>query len=67
MRFKFCGNGDAPEWFLLETVFLAQISAVRFKLIALAVYRHLLGQPLDTAKLARYLSVRGAVTEADIK
>ena len=66
MRFKFCGGGDAPEWFLQEAVFLSQISAVRFKLIVLVVYRHLLGSPLDYEKLAKYLSIRRG-SEADAK
>lgn len=66
MRFKFCGGGDAPEWFLQETVFLSQISAVRFKLIVLVVYRHLLGAQLDYEKLAKYLSIRRG-SESDAK
>jgi hypothetical protein len=66
MRFKFCGGGDAPEWFLQEAVFLSQISAVRFKLIVLVVYRQLLGAPLDYEKLAKYLSIRRG-SEGDAK
>ena len=58
MRFKFAGGRDAPDWFLAETVFLSQISAVRFKLIVIVVYRHLLGAPLEHEKLVRYLSIR---------
>lgn len=59
MRFKFCGNLDAPDWFLQETVFLSQISAVRFKLIVIVVYRHLLGAPLEVDKLENYLKIMG--------
>lgn len=38
---------------------MSQLSAVRFKLMAIVVYRHLLGAPLDYDKLDRYLSVGG--------
>ena len=67
MRFKIFGAADAPEWLLQETVFLSQISAVRFKLIVLVVYRHLLGAPLELDKLQRYLSIRKDTTAADVK
>jgi hypothetical protein len=52
---------------LQETVFLSQISAVRFKLIVLVVYRHLLGAPLDHEKLVKYLSIRRNCSDADLK
>ncbi len=70
MRFKFVGGADAPEWFLQETVFLSQLSAVRFKLVSLAVYRHLLGAPLDHERLRRYLAVKNNAahsSESDLK
>lgn len=38
---------------------VSQLSAVRFKLIVIVVYRHLLGAPLDYDKLDRYLTVGG--------
>lgn len=60
MRFKFAGGQDAPDWLLAETVYLSQISAVRFKLIVNVVYRHLLGGELEHDKLERYVSVLAA-------
>ena len=55
MRFKFVGGSDAPDWFLQETVFLSQISAVRFKLIVIVVYRYLLGGQLEVRPVFAWL------------
>merc|ERR1719321_1055447 len=66
MRFKFCGGLDAPDWLLKEIALLSQLTSIRFKLIWIVVSKYLLGEPMDYAKVDRYLSIMD-VSDSDTK
>ena len=47
MRFKFCGDLDAPDFLLKEIDTLSKISVVRIKLIVAAIVKGLVGEEID--------------------
>jgi hypothetical protein len=51
MRFRFCGDADAPDWFLAETFVLSKLSSVRMLLLCRQVLANLLGRTLDVTTL----------------
>jgi hypothetical protein len=50
MRFKFCGDLDAPDFLLKEIDTLSKISVVRIKLIVAAIVKGLVGDEIDVCK-----------------
>ncbi|KAK5638187.1 hypothetical protein RI129_012482 [Pyrocoelia pectoralis] len=50
MRFRFCGNGDCPDWVLAEINTLSRLSSVKLKLLGQIVAQGLIEPPLDMAK-----------------
>ena len=56
MKFKFCGDLDAPDWLLLEIATLSKVGTVNFKLMVMQVMAELLGGEIDYAKLEKALS-----------
>jgi len=55
MRFKFCGDADAPDWVLAEIATLSKISSVRIKLLVGQILKGLVDGNLDYEKVRRYL------------
>lgn len=53
MRFKFCGDLDAPDFLLKEIDTLSKISVVRIKLIVAAIVKGLVGDEIDVTKRSR--------------
>jgi len=51
MKFRFCGELDAPDWLLKEIELLSKISVVRIKLIIKEVLSSLLTGRIDFAKI----------------
>ena len=41
MKFKFCGDLDAPDWLLAEITVLSRITSVRFKLLSQQIIKHI--------------------------
>lgn len=60
MRFRFCGDLDAPDWLLAEIATLSKISSVRMKLIAKQVLLQMVGGAMDYEKVLRLLTPKGA-------
>ena len=53
MRFRFCGDLDAPEWLMAEMAVLSRISSVRMKILSKQVVLHLLGTHIDYEKVLK--------------
>jgi len=53
MRFRFCGDADAPDWILAEITVLAKMSSVRMKLICRQILNQLLGIGINYDKLLK--------------
>mmetsp|Transcript_6364 Transcript_6364/g.18629 ORF Transcript_6364/g.18629 Transcript_6364/m.18629 type:complete len:224 (-) Transcript_6364:403-1074(-) len=56
MRFRFCGDLDAPDWLLAEIATLSKVTAVRMKLLLKQVVSSLLGTDMDYDKVAKLTS-----------
>eukprot|EP01112_Ceratiomyxa_fruticulosa_P005320 TRINITY_DN1593_c0_g1_i2.p1 TRINITY_DN1593_c0_g1~~TRINITY_DN1593_c0_g1_i2.p1 ORF type:complete len:200 (-),score=26.00 TRINITY_DN1593_c0_g1_i2:70-669(-) len=56
MKFRFCGELDAPDWLLREISSLARLTNIRVKLLALQVIDHLLGGKLDFEKIGKLVA-----------
>eukprot|EP01113_Clastostelium_recurvatum_P002894 TRINITY_DN1124_c0_g1_i1.p1 TRINITY_DN1124_c0_g1~~TRINITY_DN1124_c0_g1_i1.p1 ORF type:complete len:200 (-),score=32.68 TRINITY_DN1124_c0_g1_i1:25-624(-) len=56
MKFRFCGELDAPDWLLREISSLAKLTNIRVKLLALQVIDHLLGGVLDFEKIGKLVA-----------
>ncbi|KAJ8599379.1 hypothetical protein CTAYLR_007017 [Chrysophaeum taylorii] len=64
MRFRFCGDLEAPSWLLHEITTLSEISSVRLKLLVKQVLHHMLHSSIDYAKVLKFTTPRDS--EADI-
>lgn len=53
MKFRFCGDQDAPDWILAEVSVLSKMSSVRMKLICRQVLNHLLGVGINYEKIQK--------------
>jgi hypothetical protein len=53
MKFKFCGDADAPDWVLGEMATLSKISSVRVKLLLGQIVKGQLSGSVDYEKLAK--------------
>jgi COMM domain containing 4 len=72
MKFRFCGDQDAPEWVLRECATLARLSAVRVRVLSGQVCGSVgpLGAAaIDPAKVARLTASDGGtdLTPGDVK
>eukprot|EP01105_Mastigella_eilhardi_P018583 TRINITY_DN4316_c0_g5_i2.p1 TRINITY_DN4316_c0_g5~~TRINITY_DN4316_c0_g5_i2.p1 ORF type:complete len:216 (-),score=76.09 TRINITY_DN4316_c0_g5_i2:443-1090(-) len=59
MKFKFCGDLDAPDWLLRETDVISRMTYVRIKLLAM----HIIGTMMGTTEMD-YDKVRKLVATA---
>ena len=66
MRFRFCGDLEAPTWLLHEVPTLSEISSVRLKLLAKQVLQQLLRGSLDYGKALRFTTPKGAAPDAAV-
>jgi hypothetical protein len=53
MKFKFCGDADAPDWVLGEMATISKISSVRVKLLLGQIVKGQLSGAVDYEKLAK--------------
>lgn len=53
MRFKFCGEADAPDWVLAEINTISKISSVRVKLVIVQILNGIIDGSLDYEKLTK--------------
>jgi hypothetical protein len=66
MRFKFCGDLDAPDFLLKEIDTLSKISVVRIKLIVAAIVKGLVGEEIDFDKVDSLVQ-KSNLTAGDVK
>lgn len=65
MRFKFCGDGDTPDWILASIARLSDITSVRTKLLTMQTIAALCGDaPVDAAKVDKF-TAKFNFTDAD--
>lgn len=57
MRFRFCGDLEAPSWLLHEMSTLSEISSVRLKLLVKQVMNQILKGSLDYEKVTKFLTL----------
>lgn len=68
MKFRFCGDQDAPDWILAEVSVLSKMSSIRVKLICKLVVAALLGNPMNNEKLRKLTTAeRLNFTTGDVK
>jgi len=53
MKFRFCGELDAPDWILKEISILAKITNIRVRLLCVQVINAILGDALDFDKVEK--------------
>lgn len=53
MKFRFCGDLDAPDWLLKEITVLAKISVVRIRILCKEIISYLAGGPIDYEKVKK--------------
>jgi hypothetical protein len=66
MKFRFCGELDAPDWLLREIELLSKIPVLRIKLLVKEVIAHILSGQLDYDKVLGVASKTG-LGASDIK
>lgn len=64
MRFRFCGDLEAPAWVLHEITTLSEISSVRLKLLVKQVLSQMLSGSLDYEKVLKFSTPKDS--EVDI-
>jgi len=68
MKFRFCGDLDAPDWLLGEVSVLSKMSSIRMLLICRQVVDQLLGKGVNYVKIQKLTtSKRIQLDEGDIK
>jgi len=53
MKFRFCGDLDAPDWILKEIALLARITNIRVRLVCVQVINSILGEEIDYEKIEK--------------
>ncbi|PRP73133.1 COMM domain-containing protein [Planoprotostelium fungivorum] len=67
MRFRFCGELDAPDWILKEITLLAKISSVRVRLLCIQVLNEMIGGNIDYEKVAKLTKDTTNFDDSDVK
>jgi len=55
MKFRFCGDLDAPDWILKEITILSKIPNIRVRLLCGQVINSIFGEALDYDKIEKNL------------
>ncbi|KAL6043023.1 COMM domain-containing protein 4 [Balamuthia mandrillaris] len=66
MKFRFCGELDAPDWLLKEIELLAKISSVRIKFLVKEVIDRLLSGSIDFSNVTKHTDKFG-LSDSDVK
>jgi len=66
MKFRFCGDLDAPDWLLKEIALLSKISAVKIRLLVVQIINEFLGIPIDYEKVGK-LTKEASLDNSDVK
>eukprot|EP01133_Synstelium_polycarpum_P001510 gene1510-1761_t len=66
MKFKFCGELDAPDWLLREISTLSKITNIRIKLLTIQVINSFSGDNIDFEKVEKLVKDAGLAL-GDIK
>ena len=64
MRFRFCGDLEAPNWLIQEMTTLSEISSVRLKLLVKQVLSQMVTGALDWRKVLKFTTPKD--TEPDL-
>jgi hypothetical protein len=56
MRFRFCGDLDAPDWVLAEVATLSKMSSVRIKVVVMQILSYCLEGTFNTEKIMKLAS-----------
>lgn len=66
MRFRFCGDLEAPSWVLHEITTLSEISSVRLKLLVKQVLSQMLSGSLDYDKVLKFSTPKGSPVDMSV-
>eukprot|EP00735_Rhodelphis_limneticus_P014479 TRINITY_DN8510_c0_g1::TRINITY_DN8510_c0_g1_i1::g.3390::m.3390 TRINITY_DN8510_c0_g1::TRINITY_DN8510_c0_g1_i1::g.3390 ORF type:complete len:219 (+),score=29.61,sp/Q9CQ02/COMD4_MOUSE/43.37/9e-46,HCaRG/PF07258.9/2.6e-30 TRINITY_DN8510_c0_g1_i1:52-657(+) len=67
MKFRFCGELDAPDWVLAEIATLSKLSSVRVKLLCTQIVNRILGLPVDPEKLSKLTNDANLTDESEVR
>jgi len=59
MKFQFCGNLSAAEWFLAESAILAKITSLKLRLVVGHIFRHMIDDVDNSDKVNQLLENSG--------
>ncbi|XP_026294389.1 COMM domain-containing protein 4 isoform X3 [Frankliniella occidentalis] len=66
MKFRFCGDGDCPDWVLTEIPTLTRLTSIKMRLLCGLVTKALAGEDMDFER-ARTLTADAKFGEADVQ
>mmetsp|Transcript_9752 Transcript_9752/g.24756 ORF Transcript_9752/g.24756 Transcript_9752/m.24756 type:complete len:198 (-) Transcript_9752:55-648(-) len=66
MRFRFCGDLEAPSWVVHEITTLSEISSVRLKLLVKQVLNHMLHGSMDYAKVVKFTTPKDSESDPSL-
>ncbi|KAK3915572.1 COMM domain-containing protein 4 [Frankliniella fusca] len=66
MKFRFCGDGDCPDWVLTEIPTLTLLTSIKMRLLCGLVAKALAGQDMDVER-AKSLTADAKFGEADVQ
>ncbi|KAF5285237.1 hypothetical protein FQR65_LT13301 [Abscondita terminalis] len=67
MRFRFCGNGDCPDWILAEINTLSRLSSVKLKVLGQIVAQGLIESSIDMVRAEKIFSDSKLDVDIDLK
>ncbi|KAK4871720.1 hypothetical protein RN001_015844 [Aquatica leii] len=67
MRFRFCGNGDCPDWVLAEINTLSRLSSVKLKSLGQIVAQGIIEAPIDMIKVEKIFADSKLDVDVDLK
>ncbi|KAJ1525793.1 hypothetical protein ONE63_008996 [Megalurothrips usitatus] len=66
MKFRFCGDGDCPDWVLTEITTLTLLTSIKMKLLCGLVAKSMAGEDFDFER-AKTLTGDAKLGEADVR
>lgn len=67
MRFRFCGEGDCPDWVLAEINTLSRFSSVKLKALCELVVKSIIKPPFDVEEAEKLLADSKLDKDVDLK